>query len=203
MSEAVARMLALEPGDRLPTAAAFIEALESAPGTPALRLPWLGDRAGLSALVAAARAGQRLDLVGGPGSGRSTLLREAAAVLSGEGRTVAWALRGNTPFESLSGVVGPGEALAAAGDVPARVREHLAAWLAQGGVLLVDDGDDLDRWSRGLLEVAEGAVLTAVAAPREGRPAQVLLPLTEAELVPLFHGPERILHLPGDGAHEL
>ncbi|MCK6501840.1 protein kinase [Myxococcota bacterium] len=200
--ELVARLLAIDPAARPATATAALDALSPAAPHGGRMLPWLGSRAIVDALVATASEGRPLDLHGPPGSGRTTALREAGAVLAAQGHRVAWARPGGAPFQSLGPLLDLPEA-GAAPDAMQAARASLDAFLQAGGVLLVDGPGSLDRWSRGLLGQVTGAVLTAVDAPVPGRATLALPALSTADLLPLFHGPERLLHLPSDAASEL
>lgn len=199
VADLVDALLAREPEARPRSAAAALEAL-GGDGSLGDTLPWLGPRDAVDALVQAALEGRALDLVGAPGSGRSRTLREVAAVLH-DRRRVAWTVRATGPFESLAPLLGDPETLVGKGDVPAFVRARVADFLADG-VLLVDGIDELDRFSRALLDAASGPVLRTRTTPGS-RPCASLRAWTEAELRPLFWGPDRVLLLREDGASEL
>ena len=82
----------------------------------------------------------------------------------------------------------------------ARVQlERLQARLDAGLVVVVDGEPRMDHWSRALLQRVHGAILTSADPPGTVN----LPPLTEADLRPLFHGPDRLLHLQEDAAQEL
>ncbi len=188
----VMSLLSAKPEERPASAVLALARL----GDPAAfdEVPFLGDRAPLQALVEAALAGRSMAVVGPAGSGRGHLLRQAARELEQAGRRPLWCQPGQRPLESL------GRFLDAAG--PTAARRELQALLAQGGVLLVEEESTLDRWSRALLDELS-PVLACREAHAPGRTHLCRAPLGEDELRGLFHGPERLLHLPSDGAREL
>lgn len=180
--------------------------------------PWLGAETPIRAAVDAARSRRPFDIQGAAGSGRSRCLQEIASALARAGRRSTWTLRGSRPYESLRPIIGepdtvetpagaPPEDQESAGADPAEIaitlERRLRETLAGGTVVLVDDAEDLDPWSAELLEKgrAEGAVIRAWRSPPGD--ACALTPLTEASLRPLFHGPDRLLHLREDAAHAL
>ena len=146
-------------------------------------------------------AGRRLTIGGPRGSGRSRALRDAEERLLAAGRPVAWTTAGARPYESLAalGVLESTPTPAASRDVDPgpQLQRALAARFAEGLVLLVDGTDRLDRWSARLLADTPGPILGV------GPEGQSIPDLTEEELRPLFHGPDRLLHLQEDGAREL
>jgi hypothetical protein len=148
-----------------------------------------------------------VDIAGPSGSGRTRTLQEVADALARAGRRSAWTRRGARPYESIVDVVGALEApdgdVAELSMIEASVARRLRETLAGGTVLLVDDAEECDHWSATLLRrlAGDGAI---VSAWREGPPGAVALhPMDEGELRALFHGPERLLHLPEDGARAL
>ncbi|MES2643727.1 MAG: serine/threonine-protein kinase [Myxococcota bacterium] len=177
--------------------------------------PWLGAETPIRAAVDAARSQRPYDIQGAAGSGRSRCLQEIATALARAGRRSTWTTRGSRPYESLRPVIGEpdtvetpiGGAEAADGvdpeDIAITLERRLRETLAGGTVVLVDDAEDLDPWSAELLDRGRtnGAVIRAWRSP-PGE-ARALVPLTEAALRPLFHGPDRLLHLREDATHAL
>ncbi|MCK6504916.1 serine/threonine-protein kinase [Myxococcota bacterium] len=196
-TDLVDALLQREPDRRPPSAGAALAMLTGRHGPG---LPWLGDAEGIATLVAAVVAGRQAEVVGPPGSGRTRLLREVEARLLGEGRACRWLAPGRAPFESLAEVV----AVPDGGDVRGQVRRALAERVA-GEVLIADDAERLDRWTRQVLAEVVGAVLwgRGAADGGSGLPRVTLGPLSAEALRPLFAGPEELLHLPSDGARLL
>ncbi len=168
--------------------------------------PRLGGDAPLREIVGAALARRSVDVVGPIGSGRTRALSEAMARLESEGVRCVRATRGSGPFTSLErclGGIDASDLATAERSVDARLTELLS----QRCVLFVDDADDIDAWSAESIErlLTRGAVVRALRSPSSSHGAStvVLRALTEAELEPLFHGPERVFHLPSDGARAL
>lgn len=188
------RLLAIDPARR--PASAWEVAQRARLGIRAARLPRVGPDRLVDALVEAARAGRSFDIDGPAGSGRSSTLEEAARRLDAEGRTVVRLQPSPQPLGALLAWFGP------PGD-PARVLEEFAGRLAgalgDGTVVIVDDADRHDAWTRTLLDAARGRG-TVLRVARGG--AEVP-PLSEEDLRALFLGPERLLHLPSDAAAEL
>lgn len=167
-------------------------------------LPRLGGRAPVDALGAAALAGRSVDLAGAPGTGRSRCLREVATLLAARDRLTIWLPVGERPFESLMPLLDgqtPGGADAAT--VREAVDGAVRACLEAGTVIIADDAERLDRWSAASLMRCRdaGVIVRALTSPTaESVP---LSPLSEAELWPLFAGPDRLLHRREDGARLL
>ncbi|MCB9780555.1 MAG: protein kinase [Alphaproteobacteria bacterium] len=204
VADVVQRLLQRKPEERLPSAAAVLTALGA--DARSQQLPWLGPRAVPDAIVAAGRAGTPIAVAGPAGSGRSRALQEGAEALQADGIDCDWTVRGTTPFESVVPIVGALDALA--GDdlpMPQAVQAALQARLDSGRVLLVDDPDALDRWTRALLAELRGAVI--IAGTPESLPPDLplhrLAGLRERDLRSLFAGPDRLLHIRQDAAHEL
>ncbi len=216
LTPAVARtvdaLLARRPENRPGHAGAALAMLsdrETPHGEFVDTLPLLGRERALESLVAAARAGASLELVGERGMGRTRLLAAWVTLLTAEGRDVLRCFRASAPFRSLGRIadcladapgLGIDEALARiAGDLRARLRAGL--------VVLADDVDQLDPWTIRTLGACADAG-TVVAAGVEGAPFTVggrvtLGALTPEDLLTLFPLPERILHLPSDAARLL
>lgn len=152
--------------------------------------PWLGGRSVVESVIGRLRAGETVRVSGRAGSGRSRLVREVAAVFAEEGRPRMHAAPATVPLGSLVPLVGPPE-----GDPLRWAERRLQSRLSAGELLLVDDAERLDRWSREVLDRVSGSVL------RIEPDADITLPpLDEADLRVLFHGPESLLHLPSDAA---
>ncbi|MCB9777020.1 MAG: serine/threonine protein kinase [Alphaproteobacteria bacterium] len=198
VAQVIDGLLQRNPADRPPTAGAVLDALRGVRIAMDL-LPWLGERTAIETLTAHMRQRTAVRLDGAPGSGRSRTLAELAERLASDGYSVRWTERSDTPFGSLLAVV----TVAPDGtDVRQAVAAALQGWLDDHGVLLIDDPDGIDRWSRSLLESMPGAVAWAGLAPG-GLPCVTLAPLQPADLRALFWGPDRLFHLQEDGAAEL
>lgn len=213
----VDQLLARLPEARPRSATEVVQALRGlSNGAERAPFPWLGPETPIRAAVDAARARRPFDVWGTAGSGRSRCLQEIAAALARAGRRSTWTTRGSRPYESLRPVVGEPDTLERlAGDAsspsPASdateisrlLERRLRETLAGGTVVLVDDAEDLDAWSMELLEVVreDGNVVCAWRQPRAD--AFALAPLSEGALRPLFHGPDRLLHLREDAARAL
>lgn len=192
LAQLVDRLLRRDPADRPASAVAALALLGGAAPAPLLR--WAGPTTAIDALVAAARAGLALDLVGAPGLGRSRALEEAAARLAAEGFEILRLAPSTRPLGSIRSSFDLPDELD-----PEACLARIRARLAEGVVLVVDPPDRVDRWSLRLLGGigAQGAVLGF------GGPALALDPLAEADLRALFAGPDLLLHLRTDGAAEL
>lgn len=216
MAGVIDRLLTTRIEDRLRSATEALALLRGQPGVgragPAL--PRLGGSRPHEAVVAAARAGRSVDVVGPPGSGRTRCLEDAAEALAREGRRVAWARPARMPLGSLQAVVGPDaeQVSLRLAEMTAWVGGALRAALEGGLVLLVDDAEQVDRWSAAVIErcrTGAGTVVRAFAAapaapPDAGKGEVVRLePLDEAALRPLFAGPDRLFHLREDAARAL
>ena len=187
------RLLSRDPAGRPRSAnhALGMLAEDRVPGVA--RLPWIGGRAPVDALVGAVRAGRPIDLWGPPGSGRSRCVAEALELLQAEGRTVLRARHGERPVESLRHFL-DAEVAGAKGLGP--FEKALRARLAAGDVLVVDVTDGIDAWSLSLVAHTRdaGAVIRVVDSPGAVRLERV----DATALAPLFHGPDRVLHLRED-----
>lgn len=202
----------LEPDPRLRprSAATVLEALKgSGAGIREGRLPRLGTGAVVSALVEAALAGRSLDVVGPAGSGRTRTLQDAAERLNDLSLKVTWTGPARRPLESLRPLWDDtGQRVeTASAESPERVMVQVVAalegLLAQGWVILVDEWESLDRWSRQVLEGCRSAGPVLGSRLRAQGDGLALAPLTREDLRALFAGPDRLLHLREDGAREL
>ncbi|MEZ4410674.1 MAG: serine/threonine-protein kinase [Polyangiales bacterium] len=210
VSEAVAAMLEIEPERRPRSAAEAIDRLrghaEAHLRSPLL--PRLGEDV-LRELIDAASTDRPVDLVGDRGTGRSRLLDDLSRALEAHGRAVLRTAPSRQPFGSLEPVVGPLDPHAESSlDVVVRaVREGLAAKLRERAVLLVDDVERVDVWSADVIDRlrCDGAVVRVFLPDGHADPATTLelKPLSEADLRPLFRGPERLFHLTSDAARAL
>jgi eukaryotic-like serine/threonine-protein kinase len=177
------------------------------------RLPRLGGDAPVQVLVETAREGRSADAVGPPGSGLSRCLAEAAEQLAGGGHRVVWARPARRPFGSIDMLceVLDDQMSKSLPDVTRAVELRICEALSAGTVILIDDAEPIDRWSAAALAQCRtaGPILWAVRVAEHGEhPARVwpvahLAPLTEAEIRPLFAGPDRIFHLRTDAARAL
>ncbi|TKD10418.1 serine/threonine-protein kinase [Polyangium fumosum] len=205
VSALVERLLAIEPEDRPRGAAEALGSLGGQKAAQGTALPRLGGEGPVRALVEAAQTNQFLYLAGEPGTGRTRALAEAAEALSREGRVVLRAPPSPWPYESLTPVIGPLPREGALCVVASWVDERLRSLLREGVVLAVDDVEELDRWSREAIERARGtgAILVTGRGHWRDFEALPLRPLCEADLRPLFAGPERLFHLQTDAARVL
>lgn len=192
------RLLARRPEERPRSAVEALADLgeEATLGGAANRMPRLGSTRVVDQLVEAGLAGRSLTLAGARGSGRSRALKDAAERISEAGRRVAWTVPGARPFESLVPLLGQAPRTVDPGPM---LRVRLEELFAEGLVLMVDGVERLDRWSARLLASMDGTIL------RSGDDGDGIdLPdLSQADLQPLFLGPDRLLHLQEDGAREL
>ncbi|MDP2309590.1 MAG: serine/threonine-protein kinase [Pseudomonadota bacterium] len=185
-------LLALEPVRRPPTAEAARRLLHGV-GQRAGALPLIGRHDEVGRAIAGLRAGARVRVAGGRGSGRTRLLAEVAHTLAGEGWAVWHVPDEKRPYESLRPLF-PGD------DVESAVREGLAG-LHAARILLVADGPlGPDRWSRALLDRESDRVPWLVSVDPSGEAEVRLAPLSAVALRALFVGPERLFHLPTDAA---
>ena len=199
------RLLAADPEDRFPTAAAALAALEALlesplPLTPAdevsarlTRMPFVDVGRHLSLLVNRIRTAgdaarpQVLQLQGPAGSGRTRLLQELGHALAGHGLRVAYTrvLPSDAPGAALDRLLAQlGEAAAAAASVEgpmARARALLAhARAATAPVVLITD--DLDQADEGTQRAFSFIARTAQQFPdRAGRVLLVTATAAPAE----------------------
>lgn len=196
----VDRLLRRNPDERPRTATDALGLLRGDPAVLRRRavLPRLGSRAQLDQVVAAATAGRSVDVWGPRGAGRTRLLEDAGAELEALGVNVCWVGPGQSPFESIRHLTGPP---GSAEDPFAAMETQTRARVGERGVLIADQLDLVDRSTRRLLDRLRGQI--PVIRIQDGPEAVRLRPLAEADLRALFHGPDRVLHLREDAAHEL
>lgn len=189
----VDRLLARDPAARPRSAGDALGILADDGASEVARLPWIGPRAPVDHLVREARAGRPVDLWGPPGSGRSRCVAEAVELLEAEGRTIRRARHGERPVESLRHFL-DAEVAGTKGLGP--FEKALRARLAAGDVVVLDVNDGIDAWSLSLVAHTRtaGAVIRVVDSPE----AVHLGPVPGADIHPLFHGPDRVLHLRED-----
>jgi hypothetical protein len=215
VADVVDCLLGVEPEERPRSAAEVRHRLQGRhPWRPEGRsLPRLGDDIPLRRLLDAAREGRAVDVVGPRGSGRSRCLSDAAERIREDGRRTIRITPAARPLGALAPLLGSmddhmSERLA---EILPEVDRRLCAALADGVVLLVDDADELDRFSGDALERCRdaGCIIRAFVGPA-GEPSSTdrpdaihLAPLDEAALEPLFAGPDRLFHLRTDAARAL
>jgi hypothetical protein len=200
----IERLLARNPDERPQSADEAAALLQGATALPAesVGLPLLDPARLVDAVVTAAVAGRSLDVQGPAGAGRTRLLHEVARRLARLGRPVAWTVRGRQPFASLGDLATPIAGLAELplAEVTRAIAEHVRGQLRDGVVVLCDDAERLDRFTAAVIEEcrSDGPIIRSVA---DSAAADLhIVPLTEEALAGLFHGPERLLHLPRDAA---
>jgi predicted Ser/Thr protein kinase len=203
----------LEPDPRLrPRSAAVV--LRALRGSKSVvvelgRLPRLGDGAQVDALVRAALDGKALDVAGPPGSGRTRTLNDVASRLRDLSMKVAWTEPARRPLQSLNSLwEEAGRRVDTPPDLsPEEVLQfvvrNVEGLLDEGWVLLVDNWERLDRWSQRVLQGCRSAGPVLGSRLAGDGDAVPLKALTVAELKVIFAGPERLFHLPEDGAREL
>jgi len=202
----VDRLLDADPAKR-PESAVEARALlvgETTDPVSGRRLPRLGPPEPLEAIVEAAKERRAIDLAGPAGTGRTRCLKDACECLEREGYEVYWTSPKRRPLRSLADVVGALEAEdEGLEEARALVRRRLSNLLESGCIVLCDDFESLDRWSREMLEECRslGCIVRVVPGATAG--SVQLRALAEEDLRVLFAGPERIHHLPDDAATEL
>ncbi len=176
-------------------------------GVTRIALPRLGGDGPVRAIADALAAGRSVDVVGATGAGRTRALREALDLLAMRGVRSVGAMTARDPYASLSAVLG--SVIDDEGAVPSdeAVDALLDARLGDGAVVVADDAERLDPWTRNALvrRARRAPVLRALRAGSDDVAAVTvtLRPLTVDELAPMFAGPERIFHIPGDAARAL
>ncbi len=193
---AIDALLARDPEQRPASADVAAELLGASQAPPP---PWLGPRDALDALIDAARAGRSVSLWGPRGSGRTHHLQALARAVA-DTHPVEWLEPSTLPLGSVLAFLRElGDEASA--DPAVFVEEALAAHVASGGLVLADDWERVDPWSRELVDAqaARGGVIAVRPAPD----AVQVPTLPQQALRDLFRGPERVLHLPSDAARLL
>jgi len=223
VAAAIDALLVQRPEDRPATARDALRLFghEDAVATPSL--PELRPEAVARAVAVVLDGRRGLRVTGPHGAGHTHVLDAVAAAARLRGVTAIRAVPGRAPFSSLEPLVGPLEGRRTAGieEMVGYCRSAVRAALADGAVLLVDNSDLVDPWSREVLYALGGdrPVICATAnrmghvGALHGLPGAErvrpeceelpLAPLTERDLQRLFDGPDRILHLREDAAREL
>jgi hypothetical protein len=207
VARCIDRLLASNPAQRPATALEVARILGGKDAIGAAEFPWLGGRALAQDLAEALLAGRSAELVGAEGSGKSAAAAQVTALLQARGVAVVALVAGKSPLASL-GPLAPAAADLQQLELPAAMAAALSlarAALNGGAVLVFDDADHCDRWTAQILSQlqSERALPILRTAKASGPGAWVLEPLTEGQLAELFAGPERLLHLPSDGARLL
>jgi hypothetical protein len=202
----VAQLLARSARRRPASAREVIERLH-APGALAPRadLPWLGRAAELAAAERALAEARSVVVRGARGVGASRFLRELGARLAAGGREALALSAAPGAFGPLRTLLSePPPRAASLEEVRARCVAALTATLARGAAVLVDDLDDVDGLTVGVLRRCASlggiVVVSRTRVGMDGAAEVELEPLVAADLEPLFNGPERIFHLVTDGA---
>jgi len=149
-------------------------------------LPFVGQAPALRAVLDAARARRRVRVGGGPGTGRTRFLTQAAFELKVAGFRPHWVQAGEEPLTSLAQLEPP-----AGMNQPHEIKDWLLHRLADRGVLLADAGV-LDRTTRLLFrQFAEIPVVWIT----DRRPDVSLLPLSKEDLRAAIRGAQGYRHL--------
>ena len=200
----VDRLLSIRPRHRPATAAEALRLLQRGSVAPLPSTPWLGGRAMIDDVVQRLLAGESVTVKGPRGSGRTRLLEEVEEALLRQGRRV---LRTGSGHKALSGLrpllpKDDNDATRALHEMVERAVEVVSALLRSGAFVLVDDWDRFDALSAQVLDraLAGGGVARTIV---DGDATTRLEGLAEVTLRGLFHGPQRLLHLPEDAAHQL
>ncbi len=195
-------LVARRPEARPTSARAALAALRGEPAADALA--WIGARDAIDALVHTLEGGRAGALHGAPGSGKSRTLKEVAAQLRASGVAVHYLPPSDAPLGSLCALLGeppPDDT-----DAVRTLQDRLTELLGTGAVVLADDHERLDAWSRDVLSRTPGRVAVAIT-DGDGDAEATTIPtvatlraFTAAEIAAMIEGPERLLHLPSDGA---
>ncbi len=203
----VDQLLSVDPRDRPQSAGEALRLLfgGGAPSTGEQRVPRLGSREAVESVLAAVTERRSIDVHGGPGSGRSRLLEDAAESAESDGRSVYWVQVGRSPYASLATHIGGFDGLETMSQEDAFevLDKRFFDALQSGAVFLVDEPQSVDPWSQSAIDRgrSEGSVVRVIEAPTAG--CVRLGSLSAQDLRPLFAGPSRILHIPEDAADEL
>ncbi len=195
------RLLAPDPRDRPTSTREVLRALRGdAPyGTEASL--WLGSRERLERAADTLASGRAVDVAGPYGVGRSRFLFETTKLLANREREHVALVPSVRPFGSLAPLVGDLAHLKESPleEVRAHVRERL---LATDAVVVADDVVRLDRHTASLIDSLGPTrpVLRAPERPDKSREVVELEPLSEADLLALFDGPDRLSHVREDAA---
>ncbi len=202
--EIIERLLAPRAADRFADAGELAHAFIEQAFDDGWQLPDVGDDAQVERLCAAAAGRSPVDVGGPAGCGVARFLRRVERRLAGAGCDILWIERGRLPLESLLAVTGvqPGDSDSLT-ELVDRVGGALRARLEAGAVVFAGAPQDIDPWSRDVLEECRGAGALMRVAPPDASADVVLGAVPESDLVELFHGPDRVLHLREDAAHEL
>jgi hypothetical protein len=204
VAAALDSLVARRPEARPTSARAALAALRGEPAAHAMA--WIGPRDPVDALVRQLESGQRGAVHGPPGSGKSRTLKEVAAQIRASGTQVHYLPPSEAPLGSLCPLLG--EPHAEDVDAVQTMHDRLTAILDSGAVVLADDHARLDGWSREVLARTRGRIGITVTDSGPGTGSDppdipmvaTLRPFTVEELAAMIEGPERLLHLPSDGA---
>ncbi|MDP3274442.1 MAG: serine/threonine-protein kinase [Deltaproteobacteria bacterium] len=220
VAELIMRLLALDPEDRPPSTDAVLYALKHTQNAPAL-LPRLGGTQHISDAVQALCSSRSVQILGAQGSGRTRMLTDTLTAARAAGLTVLELRPASAPLESALRLLDPPLALSPELSLEEALTQLTDALVARVGKHTLVAIDDLERADPASLEVvrrmtARGCVtLRALRVSDSGGPVArsetsaqeplkiALQRLTPEQLEPIFAGPERILHLPSDGAERL
>ncbi|MFO0756294.1 MAG: serine/threonine-protein kinase [Byssovorax sp.] len=205
-------LIAYDPDQRPRSAIEVLHRLHGEASVEAPHFPWIGPQDTLLDLVSAVSRGASVDLVGPHGAGRTRYLLALSQALGGA-RPPVYLPPGEHAFESLLPAIGSLDGLADAtlAEVALAVESKLRAALASGVIILADDAERLDRWSRSALAACRGdgaIVMVWLSPPARRGPRDDVLTLLlpspeERHLRSLFAGPDRLLHLREDAARVL
>ncbi|MFO0593222.1 MAG: serine/threonine-protein kinase [Polyangiaceae bacterium] len=215
VARVIGQLLEKDPSARPSSAFEVVASLRGEGAAPDPLFLWLGPRTGYLRVLESVRAGRSIDLVGPRGSGRTRWIASLREPLSTThtvllveplpgGGPASEPLRDLRPIAETLGLPVGGDVDALAASLTERLREALAG----GHALLVDDHEDLDERSRAVIDAVApaGGVVRALRQPLSARREAdvVRIPsLTEADLEPLFAGPDRLFHLREDAARVL
>lgn len=213
IAEWLSSLLRLAPEERPRSAAAALRGLRGE--VVEERLPWLGSTELLKQAREELSCEGAVAFVGGRGAGKTRCLEAMADELERLGGQLFWLKPSDAALGSLVGFEPECASASLEATLLFAVR-HVVAGFERGDVFLADDWESIDPWTRRVLRRAllDGAgsarsgwlLLSAQSAHAVGElPCKVLAleALSRADLEALFAGPERLFHLPQDGAHEL